>query len=112
VTPFEDLLQFQPVTLIIRHAERYSLKDVNHPDEAMLTEKGRADALEYGRSLLPFSPVMVYHSPVERCADTARRIVQGLRDEGGDAEVGGKLEELGGAYLREDLESRSAIVIK
>ena len=102
-TPFKELLPYVPVTILIRHAERYSLKGAKNPNDALLTEKGIDDAREYGKSLLPFSPVTLYHSPLTRCRQTAESIHSGLVEAGGDAELAGTINNLGPIYLRANI---------
>lgn len=77
--------------LFIRHAERYDIPDGTDGDLIGLTEKGSAEALSLGKKILGaggsssgFSGLRVSGSvkfaasPIGRCVDTARLIMQGM----------------------------------
>jgi broad specificity phosphatase PhoE len=95
---FPVLERLKPVTMMIRHAERFPIRDMGNPMDALLTEKGKRDAYEYGKKAAGLSPVTLLHSPVERCRQTAENIARGIRDSGGTAEVEGVHDVLGGPY--------------
>jgi broad specificity phosphatase PhoE len=85
--------------LFIRHAEREHIAEAARALEALLTEKGKDDAVTLGRSIAPFGGVRLYHSPVERCRQTAEKIAEGVTGAGSGGNVEGHLMELGGPYL-------------
>jgi broad specificity phosphatase PhoE len=87
--------------LLVRHAERDPVLAVQDFLEARLTAKGIEDAIEFGRALDSFASLEAWHSPVERCAETARSIVAGAREVGVDAQVIGSMDALGGPYVRD-----------
>lgn len=72
--------------LFIRHAERNDIPEGIDGDLIGLTEKGRADALSLGKKILETGvsgsgvsgPVKFVSSPIGRCVDTARLIMQGM----------------------------------
>jgi hypothetical protein len=91
----------QPHILLMRHAERYQITSIQTSSRVLLTEKGKRDAFALGRRLdRRFGPVRLYHSPVERCAQTAERIRDGILAKGGEASLEGPLSWLGGDFIR------------
>lgn len=95
----------QPVTLVMRHAERFPVRNLKNPMDALLTEKGKENSVDFGRALSDLAPMTLFHSPVERCRQTADGIVRGIRDSGEEAETAGAAEELGGPYVRGGFDS-------
>ena len=79
--------------VLMRHAERFSFTD--YREDPVLTEKGHRDAFELGREIAPFSPFRMFHSPIERCLQTARGICRGVSDKKGSCEIAGDIELLG-----------------
>lgn len=103
-------LKPEKAAMIIRHSERAS---INRPDEmsvAGLTEVGREAAKGFGQLLPEERSIQVYHSPVERCRETAECIVEGARSREISADIGGKISLLGGP--REDWGRFSGILIR
>ncbi len=86
-------------SLLVRHAEREHIGDVMKMFDALLTEKGRADAFALGKELARTGPVVLRHSPVTRCRETAEMIAAGIVEAGGSAEMRGATNDLGGFYL-------------
>ena len=84
--------------MMIRHAERFPIRNMGDPMDALLTEQGKRDAFAYGEAGAVLSPLTLYHSPVERCRQTADHIAAGVRNSGGEAAVSGVLDALGGPY--------------
>lgn len=75
---------------MVRHAERYDVPDLSTHELVLLTERGHAQAKEGGARLAKLSAyVKVLHSPVERCAETARGLVAGVSSSGATAELVG-----------------------
>lgn len=77
--------------LFIRHAERHDIPDGIDGDLVGLTERGRADALSLGKKILRIGlfgsgtsglgvtgTVKFAASPIGRCVDTSRLIMQGM----------------------------------
>jgi broad specificity phosphatase PhoE len=96
--------------LVVRHAERHPIVDLRTHHALLLTERGHAMARDGGAALASrlsttssTAPVRLRaaHSPVERCAETARGLVQGARDTGIDAVVVGSDVVLGDPFLRD-----------
>ncbi len=94
--------------VIIRHAERYSIENMINAFAAEITEKGLNDSLELGREigslegLKGISDLVLYHSPIKRCIQTAERIRDGIGESKDDSRVAGVLGELGGPYITGD----------
>ena len=89
--------------LVLRHAARYPIRSLTDIVTARLTEDGHQDAFQLGRRLGEQWRVLVFHSPVIRCAETAEGIVAGCQDVGQQAQLGGAIDELGGFYLRDPM---------
>ncbi len=97
----------QPVGLLVRHAERGPIADLARHYEVLLTPEGieaaRLSGLRLAEKLQAagIDDVAIVHSPVERCAQTARGIATGLREAGIAAvDVIGVADALGASYLR------------
>jgi broad specificity phosphatase PhoE len=102
---FDHLKAIGPVTLLVRHAERFEITRDMNPLEALLTEQGKADAVEYGKAAAVLSPLTVYHSPVKRCRQTAEGIVRGIEAAGGEADPRGAFAKLGDPYVMDNYAS-------
>ena len=95
------------VGLLLRHAERGPIVDLAKHHEVLLTDEGIAAAQRSGRRLgaqlltVGIDRVVFVHSPVERCAQTARGLAAGARAAGVDVEIVGVVEHLGASYLRD-----------
>lgn len=88
--------------LVVRHAERHPVIDLRNHEEVLLTERGHVQAEKCGTLLAPLAArLRVLHSPVERCAQTARGIVAGARGAGSDAEVVCAVEELASPFVKD-----------
>lgn len=87
------------VAILIRHAERYPIDVMSNALQPLLTDKGKSDARSLGERLSRYSPVTLYHSPVQRCVETAECIREGIERSNKMARIGGYLLELGGPYL-------------
>lgn len=86
--------------LLLRHAERGPVTRLDNHEDVRLTERGHQQAQEAGRALASLSAhVLLRHSPIERCAETARGIQSGAEGGGARAQVGGVLHELGTTYV-------------
>jgi hypothetical protein len=94
-----DLPDINPVALLIRHAERFPLNDMREAIKPLLTEKGKKDAFDLGLELLSFCPVKIFHSPVERCRQTAEGISIGITSGNYESTISGPLFDLGGPYI-------------
>lgn len=93
--------------LVVRHAERHPIVELRAHHTLLLTERGHATARASGNALADvvarggWSRVRAVHSPVERCAETARGLAAGLADVGVDVVVGGADSGLGDPFLRD-----------
>ena len=86
--------------MFVRHAEREPVLDLRTHERARLTPQGHADAKESGALLAKLSSyVRVHHSPVERCGETARGLVEGAAAAGARAEVIRELQALGSPFI-------------
>lgn len=104
----------QPAALLVRHAERGAIIDLARHHEILLTPQGHEAATRSGsilRRAVGDLRVAVAHSPVERCAQTARGLMTGYsvqqRDDAGvdrgavDFDTVGVVNDLGDTYLRD-----------
>jgi broad specificity phosphatase PhoE len=88
-----------PAVAVIRHAARHPIVDFGRSEDADLTVDGERAARALGKALPRERPVLLWHSPVRRCADTAALIAEGLTANGVQATVGGPSWRLGGPYI-------------
>ncbi len=101
----DDIRNFPPdkkAILIIRHAERYTIDEIENVHLPLLTEKGKRDSFQFGRDLSKIGEVRLFHSPVMRCQETAVEISRGLNESGNEAAVAGHALELGGPFIAGD----------
>lgn len=89
--------------LLVRHAERDAIVDISRHEDAMLTHGGHAAAAAGGRLLAAGidDEVVLLHSPVPRCKETAVGLHRGLIEGGRSARVGGDQHALGASYLKD-----------
>lgn len=72
------LLENTPTILMLRHSEREEPEKLEDVFEAPLTERGRKTAFEFGKNLPKKYKYRFFHSPVERCKNTALEIRKGV----------------------------------
>jgi bisphosphoglycerate-dependent phosphoglycerate mutase len=89
----------RPLAIIVRHAEREPIHDYSNALDACLTEKGKSDAFLFGKNMENIGPVTLYHSPVQRCVQTAECICAGMVSKGTHAHAAGSIFDLGGPYI-------------
>ena len=90
----EKLPNRRPLSILIRHAERYSVAHVKDPMEVLLTEKGKTDSFNLGQEVVGLGPLGVYYSPAGRCRETAQGIASGISDKNGICELVNPLPQL------------------
>lgn len=81
-TSLDDLLQDHTqddgITYVLRHAERYPVRDWQDILTADLTPRGTEDAIEFGRRLIQRYQIgHIFSSPLKRCLNTAKAILSG-----------------------------------
>lgn len=86
---------------IMRHAERHALTSATDPTLALLTDAGKAAARDMGARISGFSHLRLFHSPVQRCRQTAEQLAEGARSAGLHVEMIGTEEVLGFGYTRD-----------
>lgn len=91
-----------PCAVIVRHAARHPIVDLQRSLEVGLTEEGMDDALRFGSSLGRFSNVRFYHSPAVRCRQTAELMMRGLNDKGAKVSITGPQRNLCAPYLKDE----------
>ena len=92
-----------PALVVIRHAERFAMAaaEMEAAYRTPLTDAGREAARVLGTQLPPDGTLVLHHSTVPRCAETAARIAEGFRGIGGAARDAGDLDALGAEYVRD-----------
>jgi hypothetical protein len=80
----------EKLCLIIRHSDRNNIPKGKHDIETLLNENGIKRAKEFGEILSYFEDITIISSPVERCRETARYILEGF----GGKEKGGLLSNI------------------
>ncbi|HEY4220315.1 MAG TPA: histidine phosphatase family protein [Myxococcota bacterium] len=86
--------------IVVRHAERFHVDDLRTHESVLLTERGHAQARDGGALLHALGePLTIFHSPVERCAETARGLVAGVVEAGGHATLAGPLLALYSTFI-------------
>jgi len=73
-----DLLEDAPTIIMLRHSEREEPEILEEIFKAPLTERGRKTAFEFGMNLPKKFEYRFFHSPVERCKNTALEIRKGI----------------------------------
>ncbi len=73
-----ELLEDAPTIIMLRHSEREEPEKLEEIFEAHLTERGRNAAFEFGMNLPKKFEYRFFHSPVERCKNTALEIRKGI----------------------------------
>ncbi|MCC7069752.1 MAG: histidine phosphatase family protein [Deltaproteobacteria bacterium] len=92
----------RPAAFLVRHAERGPVESLDTHELVRLTERGHHQARAAGRQIAALSTrVVLHHSPVERCGETARGIAAGAHDAGGGAEVKGSVATLGNPFIKD-----------
>jgi hypothetical protein len=89
--------------IVIRHAERFAIKGIDAHFSTGLTEKGLADAYDFGASLPHFENYRLFHSQAKRCRQTAERICEALELAGRKAAIVGQEEVIGVSYMLTDI---------
>ncbi|PKL38960.1 MAG: hypothetical protein CVV44_08815 [Spirochaetae bacterium HGW-Spirochaetae-1] len=100
--PIHKIPEQKPASIIIRHAERFSIDNMVNALDIRLTEKGHNDSRLLGKELSKLGPATIHHSPVPRCQETALGIQDGILEAGGTVQFGGFLMEMGGPYVLGD----------
>lgn len=85
--------------ILMRHAERGHFSHPAAGANVPITPNGALQAAALGRSLAAFAPLVISHSPVGRCRQTAEAIADGARQSGLAASVTGEERNLGGPYM-------------
>ena len=82
------------IALILRHSQRNEPEDFDIDADLNLTAQGRKIANLFGKSLPKDKPIRLFHSKVDRCKDTAKEILKGFEEIGGEAVLIGDLRPL------------------
>lgn len=82
------------INVMIRHSERFEIMTLRDNLEAPLTDNGKKMAYLFGTKLPKNRITRFFHSPVDRCRETAVCICHGFQDSGGHGSVVGIVNEL------------------
>ncbi len=100
------------ITIILRHAERDPIQTMERAFDALLTENGKKAAARLGEKISEFNPYTFYHSPVDRCRETAESMIKGISAKNGKADLAGMDLILGAPYLKGDWKIIADMVTK
>ncbi|MDP2340665.1 MAG: histidine phosphatase family protein [Deltaproteobacteria bacterium] len=93
-------------SILVRHAERGAITDLSRHHEVLLTPQGHRCAASSGERLAAavdaLDGVALFHSPIERCKETAVGLHKGLTAKGKQAVVVGERHAFGASYLKDD----------
>lgn len=89
------------VAAVMRHAARHPIADPQRPEVAELTPAGCEAAENFGQQLRGFARLRLFHSPVNRCRQTAECIALGAERAGVRVEWQGPQRQLGIEYIRD-----------
>jgi hypothetical protein len=85
--------------IVIRHAERPSIKTWREVRHVGLTRSGIVACEEMGRQLARYANIRIWHGPVRRCEQTGLVLASGARTAGSTVLEVRSDETLGGSYL-------------
>lgn len=91
-----------PCAIIVRHAARHPIVDLQSSLKVGLTDEGMKDAHCFGSSLTSFPTVRLFHSPALRCRQTAECIMRGLEGNGASASITGPEPNLCAPYMKDE----------
>ena len=78
------------------------MRELATHEAVRLTERGHRQAHQAGRQIAALSSsLLLHHSPVERCGQTARGIAAGATEAGATTKVKGVVETLGNPFIRD-----------
>ncbi|HDZ18045.1 hypothetical protein LCGC14_0950700 [marine sediment metagenome] len=87
------------IILILRHSQRNE-PDINEKNANMeLTVQGHRIAKKFGEMLPQNRTIRLFHSPVNRCKETAEQIHEGFKENGGESIYKGECDVLWGIGL-------------
>lgn len=102
----DGLEKFSPsskIIMIIRHSQRYEPEMIDENDlknaNMELTPLGCEIAQKLGEKLPKNRPIRLFHSPRNRCKETAEKIYEGFTNSGGTATFKGECESLYGIRI-------------
>lgn len=81
--------------MLLRHAERGELKDGEMGEDCLLTSKGLSDARSFGEGMAKAGISHAFSSPVPRCVDTAKEILNGVGNDKAEIIMRKKLGDYG-----------------
>jgi broad specificity phosphatase PhoE len=81
-----------PILLAVRHSHRKSVRTVDEMVDRRITDLGHEMAREFGRRVPGDRRVVIRHSEIRRCRETAENLADGIRETGGKIR---QLDELG-----------------
>lgn len=84
------------IILILRHSQRKESENKEEIPKLDLTSQGYKMAREFGKRLPNNRPIRLFYSPLRRCRETARLILEGFRSNSGVGVSKGHLKPLYG----------------
>lgn len=105
LSDLDCVLKAGPVAVLVRHAERFPITDPTCGHNAALTESGKLNARllgdEIGARIQTSDSVILGHSPVPRCQETAEMIGRGIGSRHPNTYIPKAFDHLGGPYFRD-----------
>lgn len=84
------------ISLILRHSQRFEPKLTDKNLNKDLTSQGRTMARFFGKKLPKTRTIRLFHSPINRCKETAEEIHIGFKEYGGESIFKGECNVLWG----------------
>ena len=82
------------VILLLRHSHREQIVNEAQMSKLGLTKQGKEIARLFGKNLPKDRSIQLYHSIAVRCEETAKCILEGFKEIGGQGVLKGPFEEL------------------
>lgn len=90
------------IILILRHSQRFEPKLTDENQYMELTSQGRIMARFFGEKLPNNRTIRLFHSPVNRCKETAEEIHVGFKENGGESIFKGECKVVWGIGLKRE----------
>ncbi|MHA2009007.1 MAG: histidine phosphatase family protein [Promethearchaeota archaeon] len=88
------------IILLLRHSQRYEPEFIDENQNMELTPQGRKIAKYFGKKLPKTRKVRLFHSPVNRCKETAEQIHNGFEENRGKSIFEGECKFVWGIGMK------------
>jgi broad specificity phosphatase PhoE len=103
ISGFNNSALASSIGLILRHSKRNEPSLWDDDQNMELTEEGKKIARFFGSKLPTSKKLIIFHSGVNRCRETAELIIQGFSKKGGEGIMKGECQILRGIGLNQNL---------